>query len=451
VQTERDLVTQEPQPFDDTLGVLRIDSRRKRSRRASRRILLAVVLVAIVAAAGASRFWARPVEVQVTRAVLVNPTAPVPVLTAAGYIVPRRKVELSPKITGRIEWVGVDQDSQVKKGQVLIRLEQRDLQAQLAQARANTQAAEARLQQLLAGSREEDIEQAQAAVEEAQANVVLAEVNLKRTEKLFAEGLVARQLIDDGRNQSDTARAKLKAAKERLRLVKAGPRPEEIQQARAELRQTQASVELAEANLDNTLIRAPMDGTILERLAEPGETVTTTIVSQRGAKSAMLSMADLRDLLVEVDINQSDLKKLRLRMPAVVTPDAHPERRYQGVLTEMAPEANRQKATLQVKVQISKPDAFIRPEMNARVVFEEPPKNPAGPARVLLPKEAVLQRGERRVVYQIVDGKAVERLVTLGEESGGQVEIRSGLQGGETVAVGVISGLKSGQVVQTKP
>jgi HlyD family secretion protein len=165
----------------------------------------------------------------------------------------------------------------------------------------------------------------------------------------------------------------------------------------------------------------------------------------------MLSMADLRDMQVEVDVNQSDLKKLRLNMPVTVVPDAHPERVYQGSLVEMAPEANRQKATLQVKIQIAKPDTFIRPEMNARVVFEEPARNPGGPPQVLVPRQAVVARGNARLVYVIVDGKAVERPVTLGPQSGVQVEVLNGLEGVETVAVSGVGGLKDGHPVRTKP
>src|SRR5207245_2134229 len=131
--------------------------------------------------------------------------------------------------------------------------------------------------------------------------------------------------------------------------------------------------------------------------------------------------------------------------------DAHPDRTYRGFLVEMAPEANRQKATLQVKVEIASPDAFIRPEMNARVVFQEPPKNPRGPARVLVPREALVPRREGRVVYVVTDGKVIERRVAIGAESGGQVEVLTGLDGGETVAVAGVAALRDGQAVRIKP
>jgi HlyD family secretion protein len=448
--SERDVEVPAPPSFDDTLDVLRIDPRRKRRRRVPRVVLAAVVVAAVGGGIAASRFWASPVTVAVARAVRVDPGAPTTVLTASGYVVPDRKIELSPRITGRVEWVGINRNDRVTKGQVLIRLEQRDILAQVAQARATVQLAQARLRQLLAGSRQEEIQQARALVDEATSNVEFTETNLKRIEKLYADGLVARQVLDESRNQRDTARAKLKAAQERLHLVKAGPRLEEIDQARAELGQAEAGVELAEANLENTLIRAPIDGTILERLVEPGETVATTIVSQRGAKSAMVSMADLRHLHVEVDVNQSDLRKLRLGMPATAVADALPDRAYEGVLVEMAPEANRQKATLQVKVRVLKPDRRIRPEMNARVVFQDPPKQPGERPRVVVPRDAVVARGDTRVVVVVVDGKAVERRVALGAEADGQVEVLEGLEGGETVVISRTAALAEGQAVRTK-
>jgi len=449
MQPAEEAMTKEPEGFEDALEVLRTDPTRKRRRRAPRRLLLVAGLLAVVAVLGVSRLWKDPLAVEVARAVRLDPSAPTTLLTAGGYIVPYQKIELSPKITGRIEWIGAERGDQVKKGQVLIRLDQQELKAQMEAARSNLEAVEARLKELLAGSREEEIEQAQANVEEAQANLVNAGLNLKRMQGLFQEGAIARQLLDDAQNQYETANAKVKAVRERLRLLKAGPRREQMEAARAEVNQARANLDFTVANLENSLIRAPIDGTVLERLAEVGETVTTSIVSTRGAKSAILSLADLRDLQVEVDVNQNDLKKLRLKMPATVIPEAYPDRTYQGVLAEMAPEVNRQKATLQVKIQILKPDQFTRPGMNARVLFQEPPKNPRGAPRVLVPREAVVSRGEARLVYVILDGKAVERRVTLGGESGGRVAVLEGLVGGEMVVIRGATALKDGQAVQT--
>jgi HlyD family secretion protein len=234
-------------------------------------------------------------------------------------------------------------------------------------------------------------------------------------------------------------------------MTTVGPRREQIDQARATERHAEANLALSLANLQNTEIRAPEDGTILERLAEIGETVTTGVTATRGAKSAIVSLANLNNLRVELDINQNDLRRLRLGMPAQVMLDAYPDRPYRGTLVEMAPEANRQKATLQVKVKVLNPDELIRPEMNARVTFEEPPR-PGQAARILVPKESVVQGpapGDAAVVL-VQDGQAVRRRVTLGAESGTNVEVLQGLQGGESVVIRGGADLVDGAPVRVK-
>ena len=319
------------------------------------------------------------------------------------------------------------------------------------QTKSSLAAAEARLAELLAGSRRQEIEGARAAMEQAQSDLTIAELNLRRMRQLFERELVARQVFDEAQNQYQVAQAKLKAGSERFGLVEAGPRPEQIEAARAQVREAQANVELALANLANTLIVAPTDGTILERLAEVGETVTPNVFSTRGAKSAIVSMADLRDLRVDVEVNEGDLKKLRLNMPATIMPDAYPDRTYQGFLAEMAPEANRQKGTLAIKVQIRRPDNVIRPEMSAKVLFQEPPRPDGRRAGVFVPREAVVSRGNARLVYVVLGGRAVERPVTLGEESDAGVAIRDGLREDETVVIRGATALHDGQTVRVSP
>ncbi len=156
MQPVEEAMTKEAEDFEDALQALRTDPSRKRRRRAPHRLLLGAGLLTVVAVVGISRLWKDPLEVEVARAVRLDPSASTTVLTAGGYIVPYQKIELSPKITGRIEWIGVERGDLVKKGQVLIRLAQQDLRAQAEGARSNLEAAEARFNELLAGSREED-------------------------------------------------------------------------------------------------------------------------------------------------------------------------------------------------------------------------------------------------------------------------------------------------------
>jgi HlyD family secretion protein len=432
---------------------LRIDPARKaRGRRfAGRRRLVLGGLAGLVLAGAlfVSGVFRGAAEVTVVRATRLDPSAPTPILTAGGYVVPHRKIELSPKITGRIEWIGVDKGDRVKRGQVLIRLDQRELQAQVDQARAALEQARHRLRELETGSRPQEIEQARAAMQQAEANLLNAERTVRRMRELHAEGGVSQQQVDDARTAYEVALAQLRTAREGFDMAKVGPRQEQIDQARAALRQAQATLALALANLANTEIRAPENGTILERLAELGETVTTGVTATRGAKSAIVSMADLNDLRVELDINQNDLRRLRMGMPAVVALDAYPDRPYQATLVEMAPEANRQKATLQVKVKVHGPDDLIRPEMNARATFQEPPR-PGVAARILVPKEALVGGAESPAVFLVRDGKAVRWPIKLGTESGTNLEVLEGLQGGEDVVIRGMGGLADGSPVRVK-
>ncbi len=151
--------------------------------------------------------------------------------------------------------------------------------------------------------------------------------------------------------------------------MKVGPRKEQIDAVLGQIEQARGVVAFNETQLANTVIRAPVTGTILERAVEKGEFVTTSFVGERGAKGYVVSLADLNDLQVELDINQNDFAKLGPKQKGVVTTDAYPDRKYQGIIYEISPEANRQKATVQVKVKVLNPDDYLRPEMNASVAF----------------------------------------------------------------------------------
>jgi HlyD family secretion protein len=438
---------------DAALRSLRIDpERRRRGRRRSawlRYVVIALVGLAIVGYF-VSRTRLNPVEVEVATTQQLDPGAPTPVLTAGGYIIPHRKVELAPKITGRVEWIGVEKGDTVTRGQVLLRIEQREFLAAADRAQALLAGARARLQELESGSRPEEIDRARAGVEEARSNVANAVLELERFERLHGEGAVSRQALDVAKNRHEVALAQQAAAQKSYDLVRIGPRTEQLDLGRAQVREAEAALRAAQVDLDNTVIRAPTGGTILERLVEPGEIVTISFIGGRGAKSAVLSIADLRVLDVEVDVSQNEIGKVRLNQPATIVADAFPDRRYQGIVSEMAPEANRQKATLQVKVRVAQPDGVIRPEMNAKVTFLEPPSGPTGPAKVFAPKEAVFTRDAQSYVFLVDGGKATARPVRVGAEADGRIEILDGLKGGESVVTRGVEVLKDGQRVRVK-
>jgi HlyD family secretion protein len=442
------------------LRSLKIDHSRKTGNRGGRKWVIpgllvgaAVLIVGIVAfMPGTSRmsgFGSKLREVETAVVLRQAPSAGGNIiLTAGGYIIPRRRVEVSSKISGRVEALMVDKGDQVKAGQVLARLDDVEHRAQLAQSKAARMASEARLKEAVNGTRPEEIQRAQAALEQAQANVRTARLTLERARSLQQSGVFARQALDEAQNGWDVAAAQEKVARENLSLLKAGTRREQIELAQAQLAEADASVRWWESQLENTIIRAPVPGTVLERLIEKGEMVTTGYVSGRGAKSALVSIANLRELEIELDINEADIPRLQLGQECSVSPDSYPDRRYKAKVREIAPEANRQKATIQVKVAVDDPDSYLRPETNAKVHFlEEVKAESPGEKRILIPKSA-LSGGDSVFVFR--DGKAVKTPVKVGKELWGQVEIASGLAGGEQLILKGLDGLADGEQVALK-
>jgi HlyD family secretion protein len=429
--------------MDAELKQLRIDRSRKNpnnSKGTVRWIVAGVALLLLVGGANViySRLYAA-VEVETLRVQASNPAgdgaAETVILNATGYIVAAHKIQVASKVLGRVAWIGVDKGDRVKEGQVIVRLEDDEYRAQLQQAKGQLAALEARLAEALNGSRPEEIARAKADWAQGQADVANAHVTLERTRKLVKEGVLAQQALDDALARYDAAVARERSLERTYELVRLGPRKEVIDQLRGQVEQARGAVAFAETQLANTVIRAPVTGTILERAVEKGEFVTTSFVGDRGAKGYVVSLADLKDLRVELDINQNDFAKLNPRQRGIITVDAFPDRRY--------------KATVQVKVRVLRPDEFLRPEMNASVAFlAEGSKQAAVSSRpvVLVPGGAVRDGG----VFVALNGRAVRRAVKVSGSTPQGLRVEEGLIGGEEVIVNPPAGLKDGDKVKKK-
>jgi len=443
--------------MDAELKNLQIDRSSRRSaepsRWAVRWIVVGVVLFLLL---GAWRFTsarlnsAPEVRTQVVKAISAGAAPQGVVLNATGYIVAAHKIEVAAKVVGKVKWIGVDKGDRVKEGEVMVRLEDDEYQAQLQQAKGQLAMLQAKLDEALHGSRPEEISQAQANVEVAKADLENARVSLVRSKGLVREGVAAVQTLDDAQSRYDQAVHKLNALQKTYELVKLGPRQEEIDALRGQVEQAKGAVAYAETSLTNTVIRAPVTGTILERAVEKGEFVTTSFVGDRGAKGYVVSLADLNDLEVELDISQNDFARLHSAQHGVITTDAFPDRKYDGFIKEISPEANRQKATVQIKVKVSKPDDYLRPEMNASVAFlsdAKPDASEASTRPVIFVPAAAVREG---AVFVYFDGKALRRTVKPGMTSGQGVQIESGLNGGEDLILDPPAGLKDGDQVRRK-
>ncbi len=444
--------------MDAELKNLRIDRTARRDRQpsrwATRWIVVGVtVLVALGAWRTVSARLDAATEVQTQRVQAIS-AASAPegvVLNATGYIVAAHRIEVAAKVVGKVKWIGVDKGDHVHEGDVMVRLEDDEYQAQMEEARGQLATLQAKLDEALHGSRPEEIAEALANLDSARADLDNAKVSLDRVKSQIGEGLVAHQALDDAQARYDGAVHKVNSLQKAYELVKLGPRKEEIDSLRGQVEQAKGTVAYAETNLANTVIRAPVTGTILERAVERGEFVTTSFVGDRGAKGYVVSLADLNDLEVELDISQNDFAKLHSGQHGVVTTDAFPNRKYDGFIKEISPEANRQKATVQIKVKVVKPDEYLRPEMNASVAFladPQPITKSTAPARpvVIVPATAVRDGA----VFVILDGRAVRRGVKTGPTSGTGVRIEEGLVGGEDLIVSPPAGLKDGDRVRRK-
>ena len=311
------------------------EGRRQRSQGAFRFIILAVIVATAIAL-----YFARPWATDTrtgggkemhadAKSAAQQPIAPVrekpakagdALLTVSGYIINRERIELSPRAMNEVKWIGVKKGDPVKKGDIVVRLDDSEQQARIAEI-------------------EGQIAVARVAVERAK-------LNFERVKKLRL-------------TQNETAEREDEA-----RLA--------VASADAQVRQLEGTRAMAQVWLEWTVIRSPIDGVVLEKLSHPGELVTPQTfggTGTHGPSSALLSLADLNDLQVEVDISEADLPKVSLNQRCRVSPEAWPEKVYTGSVTEIAPEASRQKGTLQVKVQIEKPDRFLTPELSAKVEF----------------------------------------------------------------------------------
>lgn len=418
-----------------------------------------VVLLGFVALA--YRFFSADVpEVEVVRATVQtsgNNAAGSTVLSATGYIVAHHTINVNSKVTGRLAWIGVEKGDKVKEGQVLVRLEDQEFRASYVQASGSLANAKAYLSELQHGSRPEEIQQAQHNLDEARATATNDKLTLDRIKELAGAGVVSKQQLDDASAKYESDQQRVNSLTRGFELAKIGPRAEEIARAQGAVQQAQGQMDYAKAQLDATVIRAPVTGTILDRTAEKGELITAQFASAAagGPQGSVVSLADLNDLQVELDIAQADFARLGPTQKGIVTTDAYPDRQYDGVIAQISPEANRQKATVQVKVQVVNPGKYpevqLRPEMNATVRFlaNETPKNTKEPTGVFVPSTAVHDLDGKKIVLLAFNGKAVSREVHITSQRADGALV-DGLVGGESVIVGGPATLKDGDRIKIK-
>lgn len=372
------------------LSSLKIDRQKVPEDKTRANKFIKIIIYAVIAVAlifGIMQLWntliSPPVEVSLVTATKISPSESSAVLTGSGYVVAQRKASVASKATGRLVYLGVVEGDAVKKGDIIARLEDNDISAQLEQAKANLQFNEAGLTD--------------------------AKNNFERQQKLLKSG-ASTQI------QYDAAEANYKKVLASIQVAK-------------------AQVTAAEVALENTRIRAPFDGTVLTKNADVGE-----IVSPLGASStsraAVVTMADMSSLQVEVDVSESNIQRIMAGQDCEITLDAYPDVRYPGFVDKIVPTADRSKATVLVKVAFRKYDSRVLPEMSTKVLFLKnavDEKSLAEKPVLVVPFTAIKKVGGKEYVFKVINDKAAAVEIKTGRVIGDYTEIVSGITEGERV------------------
>lgn len=380
----------------------------KRRRRWLKWAIAAAVLVALVAFF-AMRSANAPATVEVATVTSAFPSQGFTTLNATGRVSAWRKAAVSTKATGRLEWLGVQEGSRVKQGEVIARLESLDVAASRDSALANANAARANLEQGEAERRD-------------------AEAAYKRAQDLFAKKFIAEAALD-------TAKARYEKAVASNSSLKAA-----IGVADANARQAGVSVE-------QTLIRAPFDGIVLTKNANVGD-IITPFSSATDSKGAVVNMADMETLEVEADVSEASIGKISVGMPTEIQLDAYPDARLLGEVSRIVPTVDRTKATLLVKVSFKEKDSRVLPDMSAKVAFLQraPKAEERKPVTAVRP-EAIAKRGDKSVLYVLGEKNAVKEVPVTSQGKLGDLVQVTGVKAGDKVVLNAPEKLHEGSTV----
>jgi len=330
-------------------------------------------------------------------------------LNASGYVTPRRRATVAAKITARVNEIFAEEGMQVEPGQILARLDDADARARLASARADREATAATLGDL-------------------RVNLANAERELARQEELFTRGLVAEQARDQARTAVDSLKARLTLAREQVGAA-------------------EARVQVAQQDLDNCTVRAPFAGIVVSKDAQRGEMVSPISAGGGFTRTGIATIVDMGSLEIEVDVNESYIARVSAGQPVTAVLDAYPDWQIPAKVRTVIPTADRQKATVKVRVTFDRLDPRMLPDMGVKVTFlgEEPSVSAAEGGRVLVPRTALREDGGTAAVFVYREGRVERRAVRLGHARGNEHEVIAGVADGEQVVSTGVNELRDGQ------
>lgn len=396
------------------LGSLRIDDHKRGAGRAGKRIAIIFVVLLVAAAIGGG-VYAYTHRAPAVEVATVDPptTGPQALLNASGYVTPQRRATVAAKITGRVTGVYFTEGMHVQKGFVLATLDDSDAQRALASAIANRNAT-------------------QASILDLQVQLKNAQIELRRAQELKTAGIDTQEALDTAQMNVNSLRARIDYTQEQ---VVAGD----------------AVIKEAQQSVDNCVIRAPFDGIIVSKDAQVGEMVSPVSAGGGFTRTGIATIVDMASNEIEVDVNEDYIARVKPRQKVTAILDAYPDWKIPCRVRTIIPTADRDKATVKVRIAFDKLDPRILPDMGVKVTFLGQEKvAQKAPAGVFIPQSAVHDDGGQKVVYVVKDNHVERHAVSVGTTNGSQAQILAGLGAGDSIVVGGATGLHDGEQVQVK-
>ncbi|HEY3927694.1 MAG TPA: efflux RND transporter periplasmic adaptor subunit [Candidatus Koribacter sp.] len=401
------------------LSALKIDDQARHRRGSGWIKWVAVVIGIVVIGFGAFAALSRKsAAVEVVSAHTTAPGGPqaTTILNASGYVTPRRRATVAAKITARVEQIYAEEGMHVKAGQVLAILDQSDARVRLNSAIA-------------------DRDSTQAQLDDLQVNLKNAEIELHRTQELQKSGVTTQEALDNARTTVNSYKARIAATQEAVAAA-------------------QSKIKVAQQDFDNCTVVAPFDGVVVSKDAQRGEMVSPISAGGGFTRTGIATVVDMNSNEIEVDVNENYIGRVYEHQPVTATLDAYPDWQIPSHVRTVIPTADRQKATVKVRISFDRLDPRILPDMGVKVAFLEEPKpqdKKAEPERaILLPKDAIHDSNGSTIVYLFHDGKAERRAVRTGGDRGDNTVIIAGLADGDQVIVKGPADLHDGQSVAVK-
>ena len=402
------------------LGSLRIPEGQRQNSRRRRRIIFAVIpllLLALIVAVAYSFHIQKP-SVEVATAAKPEAGGSQTLLNASGYVTPRRRATIAAKITGRVTGVFFDEGTRVRQGQLLATLDDSDVRRALDSARADRSAS-------------------QAAIADFEVQLKNAEIQLYRARELRKAAVQSQEALDNAAMQADSLRAKIELAKQQVAA-------------------SDARIAVAQQAVDNCTIRAPFEGIVVSKDAQVGEMVSPISAGGGFTRTGIATIVDMKSNEIEVDVNESYIARVMPQQRVKATLDAYPDRELDGKVRTVIPTADRQKATVKVRITFDKLEEFILPDMGVKVAFLDEEQDKAkgvekGPqAMAYVPKAAVRSGANSSFVLLVRDGRVERRAVRLGMDRGTDVAVLAGLSPGDSIVVKGPESLHDGEKVEVR-